>query len=68
MDYIWLYVVKGEKGIVSADDEQDAREKVVDHYSNVRYIDFELDDVTVFNVRKLEVFDEDHNVCEIFSA
>lgn len=68
MDYLWLYYVKGEKGLVSADDEEDAREKVVAHCSNVKNLDVDWDDITLFKVRNLDVFDEDHNVCEIFSV
>lgn len=63
MKYIWIYKVDNSlKGIVSADNETDAKEKVYDKYSNYG---IKFDNVVLIKAEDYKGYDIDHNVLEL---
>lgn len=63
MKYIWIYEINKStiKGIVSADNETEAEEKVYDKYSNYG---IKIDNIILIKAEYYNGYDVDHNVLE----
>lgn len=64
MKYIWIYKVNNStiNGIVSADNETEAEEKVYDKYTNYG---FKVNDIVLIKAEEYDGYDVDHNVLEL---
>ena len=64
MEHIWIYKVNNGalNGIVSADSERDATERVFDKYFNYG---IRLYDIVLIKAEEYKNYDGDHNVLEL---
>lgn len=68
MEYLWIYIAKDLSsnvimlGIVSAEHEEEAKERVYDRYNNHGVKVYEI---TLTKVKDYKGYDVDHNVLEL---